>query len=61
MGVEYIFSFARFGAVCSFLLQWARDQFEGLYTQPVESALQYLTDPKFIERTLKLQGTQPVR
>lgn len=40
-------------------LQWARDQFEGLFTQPVESALQYLTDPKFVERTMKLQGTQP--
>ena len=41
-------------------LQWARDQFEGLFNQPVESALQYLTDPKFMERTLKLQGTQPM-
>ncbi|XP_071157523.1 ubiquitin-like modifier-activating enzyme 1 isoform X7 [Mytilus edulis] len=40
-------------------LQWARDQFEGLFNQPVESALQYLIDPKFMERTLKLQGTQP--
>lgn len=40
-------------------LQWARDQFEGLFNQPVESATQYLTDPKFMERTLKLQGTQP--
>uniref|UniRef100_A0A671PT04 E1 ubiquitin-activating enzyme n=1 Tax=Sinocyclocheilus anshuiensis TaxID=1608454 RepID=A0A671PT04_9TELE len=30
-------------------LQWARDEFEGLFKQPVENALQYLTDPKFME------------
>ncbi|XP_048741886.2 ubiquitin-like modifier-activating enzyme 1 isoform X2 [Ostrea edulis] len=41
-------------------LQWARDQFEGLFTQPMEGALQYATDPKFIERTAKLPGTQPL-
>eukprot|EP00105_Crassostrea_gigas_P035764 XP_019919912.1 PREDICTED: ubiquitin-like modifier-activating enzyme 1 [Crassostrea gigas] len=41
-------------------LQWARDQFEGLFIQPVEGALQYATDPKFLERTAKLPGTQPV-
>ncbi|ESO99442.1 hypothetical protein LOTGIDRAFT_113559 [Lottia gigantea] len=40
-------------------LQWARDEFEGLFTQPVETAVQYITDPKFVERTVKLQGTQP--
>ena len=44
-----------------FISQWARDQFEGLYRQGGETALQYLTDPKFMERTLKMQGTQPVR
>ena len=41
-------------------LQWARDQFEGLFTQGPETAQQYMTDPKFIERTLKLPGMQPV-
>ncbi|XP_075993676.1 ubiquitin-like modifier-activating enzyme 1 [Genypterus blacodes] len=41
-------------------LQWARDEFEGLFKQPQENALQYLTDPKFMERTLKLPGAQPV-
>uniref|UniRef100_A0A672PUP5 E1 ubiquitin-activating enzyme n=1 Tax=Sinocyclocheilus grahami TaxID=75366 RepID=A0A672PUP5_SINGR len=41
-------------------LQWARDEFEGLFKQPVENALQYLTDPKFVERTLKLPGAQPL-
>uniref|UniRef100_A0A8C1TEW3 E1 ubiquitin-activating enzyme n=1 Tax=Cyprinus carpio TaxID=7962 RepID=A0A8C1TEW3_CYPCA len=41
-------------------LQWARDEFEGLFKQPVENALQYLTDPKFMERTLKLPGAQPL-
>ncbi|KAK6175636.1 hypothetical protein SNE40_014049 [Patella caerulea] len=40
-------------------LQWARDEFEGLFRQPVESAIQYINDPKFVERTVKLQGTQP--
>ncbi|OWF35050.1 ubiquitin-like modifier-activating enzyme 1 isoform X2 [Mizuhopecten yessoensis] len=41
-------------------LQWARDQFEGVFNQPVEVALQYINDPKFMERTLKLQGTHCV-
>ncbi|CAL8325721.1 unnamed protein product [Merluccius merluccius] len=41
-------------------LQWARDEFEGLYKQPSENAMQYLTDPKFMERTLKLPGAQPL-
>uniref|UniRef100_A0A8C5HKI7 E1 ubiquitin-activating enzyme n=1 Tax=Gouania willdenowi TaxID=441366 RepID=A0A8C5HKI7_GOUWI len=40
-------------------LQWARDEFEGLFKQPPENAVQYLTDPKFMERTLKLPGAQP--
>jgi len=41
-------------------LQWARDQFEGLFRQPVETAQQYLTDAKFLDRTLKMAGTQPI-
>uniref|UniRef100_A0A673L9T9 E1 ubiquitin-activating enzyme n=1 Tax=Sinocyclocheilus rhinocerous TaxID=307959 RepID=A0A673L9T9_9TELE len=41
-------------------LQWARDEFEGLFKQPAENALQYMTDPKFMERTLKLPGAQPL-
>jgi ubiquitin-activating enzyme E1 len=41
-------------------LQWARDQFEGLFKQPVETAQQYLTDSKFMDRTLKMAGTQPL-
>ncbi|KAK6308641.1 hypothetical protein J4Q44_G00219120 [Coregonus suidteri] len=41
-------------------LQWARDEFEGLFKQPSENAMQYLTDPKFLERTLKLPGAQPL-
>jgi len=40
-------------------LQWARDQFEGMYTQSQENAAQYLREPaKFVERTRKLQGAQ---
>nr|XP_051697439.1 ubiquitin-like modifier-activating enzyme 1 isoform X5 [Oryctolagus cuniculus] len=41
-------------------LQWARDEFEGLFKHPAENVNQYLTDPKFVERTLQLGGTQPV-
>uniref|UniRef100_A0A646QDP3 E1 ubiquitin-activating enzyme n=1 Tax=Hemiscolopendra marginata TaxID=943146 RepID=A0A646QDP3_9MYRI len=41
-------------------LQWARDVFEGCFRQSAENAAQYLTDNKFMERTLKLPGTQPV-
>lgn len=41
-------------------LQWARDNFEGLFKQAAENAAQYLTDSLFIDRTLKLPGVQPV-
>ncbi|XP_057365163.1 ubiquitin-like modifier-activating enzyme 1 [Daphnia carinata] len=41
-------------------LQWARDMFEGLFRQSAESAAQYLVDPKFMERALKLAGSQPL-
>jgi len=41
-------------------LQWARDQFEGLFRQPVETAQQFILDPLFIQRVSKLPGTQPV-
>lgn len=41
-------------------LQWARDNFEGLFKQNAENASQYLTDSDFIERTLKLPGVQPL-
>lgn len=41
-------------------LQWARDNFEGLFRQSAENAALYLSDPNFIDRTLKLPGVQPV-
>lgn len=41
-------------------LQWARDMFEGLFTQSPENAAQYLSDPNFIERIIKLQGIRPL-
>lgn len=41
-------------------LQWARDNFEGLFRQAAENAAQYLSDPQFTERTLKLPGIQPL-
>ncbi|XP_036389161.1 ubiquitin-like modifier-activating enzyme 1 [Megalops cyprinoides] len=33
-------------------LQWARDQFEGLFKQSAENVNQYLTDHRFLQRTL---------
>lgn len=42
------------------MLQWAREEFEEKFVQPSANAVQYLNDPKFIERTLKQQGSQPV-
>lgn len=41
-------------------LQWARDIFEGLFRQLPENAAQYLLDPNFLDRTMKLQGIQPI-
>ncbi|XP_043282314.1 ubiquitin-like modifier-activating enzyme 1 [Venturia canescens] len=41
-------------------LQWARDSFEGLFRQAAENAAQYIADPQFVERTLKLPGVQPL-
>ncbi|XP_066591841.1 ubiquitin-like modifier-activating enzyme 1 [Prorops nasuta] len=41
-------------------LQWARDNFEGLFKQAAENAAQYLSDPQFVERALKLPGVQPL-
>ncbi|MCL4142068.1 UNVERIFIED_CONTAM: hypothetical protein GTU68_057636 [Idotea baltica] len=41
-------------------LQWARDTFEGEFRQASENAAQYLCDPKFMERALKLPGSQPM-
>lgn len=40
-------------------LQWAREEFEDKFVQPSANAASYVTDPKFIERTLKSQGNQP--
>lgn len=40
-------------------LQWARDEFEGLFKQMPENAHKYLEDPGFVEKTLKLPGDQP--
>lgn len=41
-------------------LQWARDMFEGIFKQSAANAAQYISDPTFIERTLKLPGCQPL-
>ncbi|KAK2081552.1 E1 ubiquitin-activating protein, partial [Saguinus oedipus] len=41
-------------------LQWARDEFEGLFKQSAENVNQYLTNPKFMEQTLRLAGNQPL-
>lgn len=41
-------------------LQWARDMFEGVFTQSPENAAQYLSDANFIERIIKLQSIRPL-
>uniref|UniRef100_U5EX66 E1 ubiquitin-activating enzyme n=1 Tax=Corethrella appendiculata TaxID=1370023 RepID=U5EX66_9DIPT len=41
-------------------LQWARDMFEGVFKQAAENAAQYISDPTFIDRVLKLPGVQPL-
>lgn len=41
-------------------LQWARDNFEGVFKQSAENASQYLSDPNFIDRVLKMPGVQPL-
>merc|ERR1719285_1195872 len=42
-------------------LQWARDEFEGIFTGNAGSALQYLNDPEdFIAKTRKLPGNEPL-
>lgn len=41
-------------------LQWARDMFEGIFTQNPQNASQYVNDIGFIDRTLKLPGVQPL-
>ncbi|XP_037069902.1 ubiquitin-like modifier-activating enzyme 1 isoform X3 [Pollicipes pollicipes] len=41
-------------------IQWARDMFEGSFRVSAESASLYLSDPKFVEKALKLPGSQPL-
>lgn len=41
-------------------LQWARDNFEGIFRQAAENAAQYVSDPTFIDRVLKYPGVQPL-
>ncbi|KAI8989381.1 ubiquitin-activating emzyme E1 [Pilobolus umbonatus] len=38
-------------------IQWARDLFEGLFRQPADNVNLYLTQPNFIESTMKQGGT----
>lgn len=40
-------------------LQWARDLFEGLFTQIPANIKQFIEDPNFVERTNNLPGLQP--
>lgn len=41
-------------------LQWARDMFEGTFTQAPLTASQYVEDPAFKDKTLALPGAQPL-
>merc|ERR1719431_89669 len=41
-------------------LQWARDMFEGQFTQAPLTASQYIEEPGFKDKTLALPGAQPL-
>merc|ERR1711936_487212 len=41
-------------------LQWARDMFEGQFTQAPLTASQYIEEPQFKEKTLALPGAHPL-
>ena len=41
-------------------LQWARDLFDGLFRQPMENAASFLKDQRFLEKALRLPGSQPL-
>lgn len=42
-------------------LQWARDNFEGVFTNPAAAALEFIKNPDaYVERVMKLQGSQPL-
>lgn len=41
-------------------LQWARDSFEFVFKQVGENASQFLCDPQFLDRIVKLPGIQPL-
>lgn len=41
-------------------LQWARDSFEGAFNKAAETAVQYISDPSFVDRVLRLPGNQPL-
>jgi ubiquitin-activating enzyme E1 len=41
-------------------LQWARDMFEGIFSNPATAAIDFLKDQEnYIQRVMKLQGSQP--
>lgn len=41
-------------------LQWARDTFEGIFSNPATAAIDFLKDQEnYIQRVMKLQGSQP--
>ena len=43
-----------------FVFQWARDEFEGLFKQSIETSERYFAEPDFIETTRKMDGCKPV-
>ncbi len=41
-------------------LQWARDMFEGIFSNPATAGIDFLKDQEnYIQRVMKLQGSQP--
>jgi ubiquitin-activating enzyme E1 len=39
-------------------IEWSRQEFDGLFVKPAESVNQYLSEPNFLESTLKYSGQQ---
>ena len=53
MFIQYNLTYSFF-----YFSQWGRDLFDGLFRGPAENVNMYLTQPNFIESTLKQSGNQ---
>lgn len=41
-------------------LQWAREDFVGTFMLSAENAAQFISDPTFIDRVIRMPGVQPL-